>query len=148
MQVILSQDVPKLGYRGEVVNVKPGFFRNYLMPRGMADMATEAKLKMAEVRKEKKVMERQQLLENAKDVLEKLADLTIKIKGKATAKGKLYASVAEKDVIDAVAKAAKVKLEKDFVKMEHLKEVGEHNVLIHLGEGLETKIKVVIEAGK
>lgn len=146
MQVVLNIDVKKLGYRGDVVKVKEGYFRNFLLPRGMADVATTTRLKVAGSRKEKVVVEKQQLLDNAKDVLSKLKGLVVEIKAKVSAKGKLYGAVTEADVIAAVKEATKVKLEKDFVKMEHFKDLGEHKVVVHLGEGLEEEIVVNVSA--
>lgn len=146
MQVLLNKDVPKLGYRGEIISVKDGYFRNYLMPNGLAQLATKAVQKLADSRKESLVMKKQQLLDNAKDVLAKLKGLSVTIKAKVSEKGKLYAGITEIDVIDAVEAAVKVQLEKDFLKMEHFKELGEHEVVVHLGEGLEEAIKVTVEA--
>ena len=146
MQVLLNQDVPKLGYRGDIIKVKDGYFRNYLWPRGLAQVATGNVLKLSGSRKEKLVMKKQQVADNAKDVLKKLKGLVVTLNVKVSEKGKLYASVTEHDVIEAVKVAAKVELSKDFVKMEHFKDLGEHSVLIHLGEGLEQKITVVVAA--
>ena len=69
MQVVLNEDVKKLGYRGEVVDVKRGYFRNFLFPRGLADFASESRLRVAESRKESLMSKKQQILENAKEVL-------------------------------------------------------------------------------
>lgn len=145
MKVVLNKDVPKLGYKGDIVNVKAGYFRNFLHPNKMAEMATTSSLKVASTRKERLVMKKQQIMENAKEVLAKLKGLKVALKAKASTKGKLYAAITEKAVIDAVEKAAKVKLEKEFLKMDHFKEVGNYDVLVHLGEGLEAKIKVSVK---
>lgn len=128
------------------MSVKNGFFRNFLLPRGLADAGTHVRLKVAESRKEKLVMKKEQILESAKDVLAKLKGLSVTIKGKVSDKGKLYGGISEADVIAAVEKATKVKLEKDFVKMEHFKDLGEHKAIIHLGPDLEEVVKVVVEA--
>ena len=145
MKVVLNKDIPKLGYKGDIVNVKAGYFRNFLQPKKLVEMVTATVLRVAEKRKEQLVMKKQQIMENAKEVLAKLQKLKISIKAKASTKGKLYAAVTEKDVIEAVEVAAKVKLEKTFLKMEHFKEVGSYTVLVHLGEGLEAKIKVSVK---
>lgn len=146
MQVVLNADVKKLGYRGDVVRVKEGFYRNFLQPNGLADSATKTRLKVANSRTEKVVMHRQQLLDNAKEVLTKLKGLTVTIKSKATGKGKLYGAITEADVIAAVMEASNVKLEKDLITMEHFKDLGAHKVLVHLGEDLEQEITVNVEA--
>lgn len=146
MRIVLNSDVKKLGYRGDVVKVKNGYFRNFLHPRGLADIATLARLKLAELRKNKIVMQRQQLLDNAKDVLAKLHGLKVIIKVKASKKGKLYGAIAQPEVIEAIFAATNVKLAKDLLKMEHLKEVGDHKIKVHLGEDLEETVTVVVEA--
>ncbi len=148
MEVVLNKDVKKLGYRGDVITVKPGYYRNFLNPRGLADVATKSRLKLIEARKEKMVMKREQLLENAQEVLKKLKGLSVTISSKVNDKGTLYAAVVEEDVIKAVESAIKVKLEKEYLKMDHFKDLGEHTVLVRLGSDIEEEIKVVVEAAK
>lgn len=146
MQIILNKDVPKLGYRGTIVRVRNGYFRNFLEPNGLAVMATPALLKIAGVRKERMVLARQELIDNAKKALSKIKDLEVVMKAKVTSKGKLYGAITEEKVIDAILKETNVKLEKDFIKMEHIKAVGEYEITIHLGPDLEQKVKVVVKA--
>lgn len=146
MQIILNKDVPKLGYRGETVKVRNGYFRNFLEPNRLAVMATPALLKVTAVRKEKMVLARQELLDDARKALGKIKDLEIVMKAKVTSKGKLYGAITEEKVIGAILKETNVKLEKDFIKMEHIKTVGDHEVTIHLGPDLEQKVKVVVKA--
>lgn len=147
MQVVLNEDVKKLGFKGEVVDVKRGFFRNFLYPNGLADYASESRLKVAESRKDKLMMKKEEVLAKAKDVLDKLAGLKVVIKSKVAEDGKkLYGSVSEDDVIKAVKKEAKVELEKSQLKMSHLKEVGTHTVKVHLGEKLDGEFTVEVEA--
>ena len=89
MHVLLLQDVKKLGYRGDIVKVKEGFFRNYLFPRKLAEVATEVIKKVADSRKARILMEKQRLLDNAKDVLARLKGLKLSFKKKVSGKGKL-----------------------------------------------------------
>ncbi len=146
MQVVLNKDVKKLGYRGEVVEVKPGFFRNFLFPNRMADVATPSRLRVAESRKDKLVMKKQQVLENAQEVIEGLKGLKITITEKVNDKGHLYAAVSESEIVEAVEAASKVKLAPEWIKMEQIKEVGEYSVLIHLAKDMEETITVIVEA--
>ncbi|MFH1284219.1 MAG: 50S ribosomal protein L9 [Candidatus Peregrinibacteria bacterium] len=145
MQILLNSDVPKLGYRGDIVSVRNGYFRNYLLPKGFAQPATSALIKLSKSRNEKRLVQKQQIIDKAGEVLKKLKGLTVEIKAKVSKKGKLYGSLGESEVIEAVKKAAKIELEKEFVKMEHIKELGEHKVKIHLGENLEEEITVKVE---
>ncbi len=146
MQVVLNQNIKTLGFRGEIVNVKRGYFRNYLFPNNLADVATVTRLKVAESRKEKQVMAKDQLVKNAAEVLEKLKDLKVTVKEKANEKGHLYAAVSTMEVIEAIEKKAKVTLDKEFLQMDHIKEVGSYPVKVKIGEGKEAEITVVVKA--
>jgi large subunit ribosomal protein L9 len=146
MQTLLNKDVKTLGYRGDVVNVKKGYFRNFLNPRGLAQIVTPSVLKLSEVRNKKRVLRKQQVIDNAKEVLGRLKGLSVTLKSKVSEKGKLYGSISDVEVIRAIKDASGVELEKEFVKAEHIKEVGEHKVNVTLGEGLEEQITVVVEA--
>lgn len=145
MQIVLNKTVQKLGYRGDVVSVKRGYFRNFLYPNGLADFASKERVKLAELRKGKMVMEKQQLIDNASDILAKLKGLSVTVTGKVADSGKLYGSVSVDAVIDAILNASGVKLEKEFLQMDHIKEVGEHDVVVTLGEGLSEVVKVLVE---
>ena len=146
MEVVLNKDVKKLGYRGDVVTVKPGYYRNFLSPNGLADVASKSRLKLIDARKAKMVMEREQLLENANEVLNKLKGLKVTITSKVNDQGTLYAAITEEDVIKAVESEVKVKLEKDYLKMDHFKDLGTHSVKVDLGPDLSEEITVTVEA--
>ncbi len=146
MQVILKENVKKLGRRGDIVKVAPGFFRNLLFPTGKAEIATKSKLKLAEERKEKARAEMEKLLENAKEVIEKLNGMSLVVKRKTTDKGTLYAAISEMDVVDLIEEESKMKLDKDSIKMDHLKEVGDHVVKVEVGDAGVAEVKLKIES--
>lgn len=146
MQVVLNKDVAKLGHRGDVVKVKEGYFRNFLLPRGLALIGTVSALKVAAVRKEKIGVQRKQVLDNAKDTLAKLKGLKINMKSKISSKGKLFGAIAEDQIAAAVNEATGLKLDRGFVKMTPIKTTGSHDVLIHLGPDMEAKVKVTVKA--
>ncbi|MEK7673399.1 MAG: 50S ribosomal protein L9 [Patescibacteria group bacterium] len=146
MQIILNKDVAKLGYRGELVKVKNGYFRNFLQPKGFAEIATESGIKLAGIRKGKILLKKTELLEKAKEALARLKDLKVTFKKKATTKGKLFGAITEMDVIKAIEESKQVKLEKEWIKMEHIKTVGEHAVKISLGDDLDTNVTVEVKA--
>lgn len=148
MKVLLNKDVKKLGYRGDIVNVKTGYFTNFLLPEGAAVMADESVVKLQESRKAKLVMKKEQLVENAKEVLKKLKGLVITFSKKITSKGKLYGGLSAEEIIDEIAAKTNIKLEPSNIKAEHIKEVGTHKVVVHIAEGSEETIKVVVEAKK
>ena len=145
MQVLLKADVQKLGYRGDIIDVKKGYFRNFLFPNNLAEVSTKKMAELAEKRRETMVMRKQQVVENSREVLDKLKGLSVTVKGKVSDKGKLYASITESDIVEAIKEAAKLELEKGFIKMDHFKELGEYEVVVHLGADMEEKVKVVVE---
>ena len=145
MQAVLDKDVAKLGYRGEVVKVKDGYFRNYLLPRGFAHLATKTAMRVAASRKDKILLEKQRILDNAKEALGKLKGIKLTFKKKATSKGKLYGAITETDLIKAIQESENIKLEKEWIKMEHIKTTGDHKAVIHLGPDLEQEVTVVVK---
>jgi len=146
MQVVLNKDVPKLGHRGDVVKVREGYFRNFLLPRGLALIGDTGNLKVAAVRKEKVATQRKQVLENAKDILAKLNGLKINMKSKISSKGKLFGAIAEDKIAEAINEATGLKLDRGFIKMTHIKTTGTHDVLVHLAPEMEEKVKVTVKA--
>lgn len=148
MKVLLNKDVKKLGYRGDIVIVKTGYFTNFLLPEGAAVMADESVVKLQESRKAKLVMKKEQLVENAKEVLKKLKGLVVTFSKKITSKGKLYGGLSAEEIIDEIAAKTNIKLEPSNIKAEHIKEVGTHKVVVHIADGSEETIKVVVEAKK
>lgn len=145
MKVLLNKDVSKLGYRGDIVRVKDGYFRNFLYPKKLATIATEALVAIAEKRREKIVVEKQRLLENIKEVVAKVDGLKVEIAAKVTAKETLYRAISAKDVVKAVLDAKNVKLEDQYVKFdEHIKTLGKHDVVIDFGDGNKATVKLTV----
>ena len=146
MQVVLNKDVAKLGHRGDVVKVREGFFRNFLLPRGLALIGDACNLKVAAVRKEKIVVQRKKTLDNAKDILAKLKGLKINMKSKISSKGKLFGAIAEDQVAAAINEATGLNLDRGFIKMTHIKTTGSHDVIVHIAPEMEEKVKVTVKA--
>lgn len=145
MKVILNENVAKLGYRGDIVDVKDGYFRNFLSPNGLAVVATKDRIALAKKRREKLVMAKEQLLDNIKEAMDKLKGLTVEIPMKVTSEDKdtLYAALGEKEVIEAVKAASNLLLEKKYIKFtEPVKTLGEHPVTIDLGNNNTVDIVV------
>ncbi len=148
MKVILKKRVPNLGHEWDIVTVKNGYARNFLLPQNLADVATPKRIEQAEKRMEERVKKMEELVASAKETAEKLAKIELTFKKKAKG-SKLYGSIAEKDILAALKKDHKLDIDKDTVRMkDHIKELGEHKVTIHLAEGVETEIKVSIEEEK
>ena len=146
MQVVLKKRVPKLGNANDVINVKVGYARNFLFPQNLAIPATKQALSHAEGLKVKMVKKMEDILKNAKEIANQLKNTTVTFKEKARDE-KLYGSIKESDIIDALVDQHKLELKKEMVKMEeHLKTLGEHTVKIELTDDISANIKVMIEA--
>ena len=146
MKVILKKRIANLGQEWDLVTVKDGYARNYLLPQKLAVVATPALIKDAAKRAEQRVKHMEELALNAKESAGKLAEVTLNFKRKARGE-KLYGSITEKDIAEALKEEAKIDLDKDVIRMsEHLKTIGDHKVKLHLAEGVEAEISVKIEA--
>jgi large subunit ribosomal protein L9 len=145
MDVLLLQNVAGLGRKGDVKTVKEGYFINFLLPRKMAILATEGRVKEAASKKEKEVIQKERIKEEAKDVAKKLDGLSLLIKAKA--KGdKLYGSITEKDLIALIKEKTNIELDKEHIKLlEHLKVVGRYEVPVHIAGAADAKIHVEIK---
>ena len=146
MQVILREDVPNLGRSGEVVTVKPGYGRNYLLPRGLAVIATPKN--MARLEHEKRVIEQrnQKLLRDAQAIKDRLEQLSINIPRAVGQGEKLYGSVTSRDIADALREAG-VPIDHRAIRLEEpLKTLGMFPVEVRLGRGVVATLKVWVVA--
>ena len=142
MQIMLTEDVAHVGKQGEVVEVKPGYGRNYLLPYGMATYVTPEALKRIETHKAKVEALRLARLNDLKMLARKIGDISITIEANATEEGHLYGSVAEADIVKALD-AAGFTVMADQVKLEgHLKELGLYNVKLAFEEEVSAELKV------
>ncbi len=143
-EVILMEDVPGLGYTGDLVRVSPGYARNYLLPRNLAAPATDATRKRVEKRKIEAEARRVKDREAALAVAERIKTLTLALKVKAGSEGKLFGSVTALDIVGAL-KTQGVSVEKQQVIIgEAIKSVGEHKVTIKLLPDLSAELKVQV----
>ena len=142
MQVILTHNVPHCGTTGELVKVRPGFARNYLLPQGLATFATPHNLRIVE-----KYRERLRQLEEAKkaDLVNLAAQISqrqITIEANANAEGHLYGSV-NADQIAATLRAENLPIDDAMVRIEGpLKELGLYTISLHLGQEVITEVKL------
>ena len=147
MEVILLEKIENLGAMGDKVTVKPGFGRNYLVPKGKAKPATPENIAEFEARRaelEKLAAEALAAAEARRDQLE---GKTIEISAKAGDEGKLFGSIGTADITDAV-KTAGVEIERHEVRLPEgaFRQVGEYDVQLHLHSDVNVNIKLVITA--
>jgi large subunit ribosomal protein L9 len=144
MQVILKEDVHNLGKAGELVKVKPGFGRNYLIPQGKAIVATAANVKQIEHEKKIIAAKQAQLSKDAQSMADKLASVEVQIERQVGEEDKLFGSVTSRDIEEAL-KDKGLTIDHRKVHMpEPIKTIGYHTVEIKLGTGVTGKIKVVV----
>jgi len=144
IKVLLKNDVPSLGTGGEVVRVRPGFARNFLLPRGLAVPATAGNLARVEDLKRQVASQAKQELEQASAAASQIAGVSVSIARAVGEEGKMYGSVTTKDIEDAFA-AAGVKLDrKKIVLAEALKALGTFEVPIKLHANVTATLKVTV----
>jgi large subunit ribosomal protein L9 len=146
MQVILREDMPNLGKSGELVTVKPGYGRNYLIPQGIAVLATDRNVKQLEHQKKIISARNAKLLKDSQSVADKLATLTVKIARQSGEDGKLFGSVGTRDIEEAANKLGVTIDRKKINLPEAIKHTGEFQVEVKLGQGVVGKLKVIVEA--
>ncbi len=145
MKVILTQDVKGQGKKGELVNVSDGYGRNYLLPRGLAKEATKANLNVMEGQAASAEYRRQQEVKAAQDTAEKFKSISVQLKAKAGANGKLFGSITSKDVAEALTMQHHIKLDKKkFVMPDGIKMLGTTVVDVKLYTGITGKLSVVV----
>ncbi len=146
MEVLLKQDVENLGSAGDIVNVKPGYARNYLIPRGLAMPATPGLRNQARQIKEAAERRRLRELKTAQALAERISQVTLVFKAKAGESGRLYGSITSAAIAEALAQEIGREVDRRRIRLDHpLRELGEHEVTIHLAQGVDASFKVMVE---
>lgn len=147
MEIILKQDIPNLGYENDVVNVKPGYARNFLIPKGMAIIASETNKKiLAEVQRQKSYKEEK--LRNEAETMAKLLDkVSLKIGAKVGTSGKIFGSVNAIQISDALkGEGYEVDRKKIEVDGDAIKEVGQYTAKVNLYKDIKAEVKFEVVA--
>src|SRR2546430_9462698 len=144
MEVILRQDVDKVGLRGEVVNVARGFARNYLLPRGLGDAATAARV--GEVRKveERRAQHEAKTFEEAQSLVAKLGELELRFDVKAGEAGSLFGSVTPTDIADELWTKHKVRVDRRKIGVDTIKRIGRYQVPIELFQDVTAEVRTLV----
>lgn len=144
-ELILLENVKDLGQVGDVVRVADGYARNYLLPRGFAERMNKSSLRKVEARKVALQKQYEENLNIAKTLGEKVAGLTITITAEANEEGKLYGSVNERQIAEAVSAAAGVEVNAHNVELaEVLRLTGDYDVTIDLHPEVRVEVKVTV----
>jgi large subunit ribosomal protein L9 len=144
MQLVLTEDVPNLGRQGDLVEVKPGYGRNYLLPNGLATVPTEHNLRLLERYKQRVMQAREARIADLKVLAEQIQRVTVTIEANANEEGHLYGSVGAPEITKAL-RAQNLNIDQDMVRLEGpIKECALYAVKIHLGHDIETEVKVLV----
>ena len=148
MEVILLEKIENLGDLGDVVNVKPGFARNYLIPQGKAKYATAENTRELEARRAELEKAAAEAKAQAEAKRERIEGQEITIPAKAGTEGRLFGSVGPADIAQALTEATGVEVAKRQVRMPEgpIHEVGETEITIHLHTDVNARIKVIVIA--
>ena len=144
MEVILRQDIDKVGLRGEVVNVARGYARNFLFPRGLADEATPARV--AEVRKvdERRAQTEAKTFEEAQSLAEKLGQIEVRFDVKAGPTGSLFGSVTPTDITDELWTKHKIRVDRRKIGTDTIKRIGRYQVPIELFQDVTVELRTLV----
>ena len=146
MKVLLIKDVYNLGRAGDVKKVADGYARNFLIPQKMAVFATAGALKQVEKIQAAAAKQRELLNEEMSGLAEQIAALELSFKAKVGETGKLYGSITQQQIIDAVNKKLNVNLDRHQIESGPLREEGEHDVRVRLTFDLIPEVKVLVES--
>ena len=148
-QAILLKDVENLGAAGEAVDVSPGYLRNYLVPRKLAQAATTASLEEAQRRREVAEKAAQDALDRAEQTAALLAKTVLTINHRAGEDGKLYGSVTSAEIADAIAEARGLKVDRRKIQLaEPIREIGTYMVEVELPGGATASVKTIVAEQK
>lgn len=145
MQAILRQDVEGLGAAGSVVNVARGYLRNYLLPHGMAELATAARIAEIERLHAQQARAEERAAAEAKELVALLGRTILTLKAKAGADGRLFGSITAADVSDAIFAAREVRVDRRHIEVEPpIRATGTYSVPVDLGNGLTAEVKTIV----
>ena len=148
MEIILTQDVPKLGFKDDILNVKPGYATNFLIPKGLAVIALPSeRKKLAETLKQRSYKENK-VKKDAESLGEKLSDIYVKIGAKVGATGKLFGSVNSMQIAEAIKEQYDIEVDrkKILVDGDSIKEVGVYTAKLNLHKEVRFDFKFEVFA--
>ena len=147
-QAILTQDVESLGEKGDVVDVSPGYLRNFLVPRKLAQPATAGSVAEAARRKEAAERAVQEAADKAQENAALLSKTVLTITHPAGDDGRLFGSVTSQEIVDAIRQARGLKLDRRKVQLdEPIRTTGSHMVTVEVHDGVTATIKTIVTAG-
>ena len=148
MKMILLQSYESLGKVGDIINVKPGFARNYLIPNRIASLATKQNIKSLELFLKSQEIKEAKNRVNLEALSKKLNSLTLKFSANTGEDDKMFGSITSQMISDELEKQEYIVDKKEIILEEPIKSLGSYKVIINLGYELDTKIKVKVSASE
>ena len=149
MKVILTKDVQNLGSAGDIKDVADGYARNFLIPGGYVTVVTKDIIKQSEKIKQKNKKQAEEGLKTAEELSKKMEGVSVIVKAKADKSGKLYAAIKEEEVLEAIIDKGFKDIDKSkIIFKEPIKEIGEHEIIVNLNHGLESRLNLTVENDK
>ncbi|NCF65428.1 MAG: 50S ribosomal protein L9 [Chloroflexi bacterium] len=146
MKVLLKEDVENLGYAGEVCKVAGGYGRNYLIPKGMAVLASPNVMKQAEVWRKRAEVRRAEIRAEHESLSVSIEQTTLTFTARAGDTGKLYGSVTTAQITDTLNETLGTEIDRRKVGTDPLRQLGEHKVVVRLSSEFQPHVTVVIES--
>jgi large subunit ribosomal protein L9 len=148
-QAILLKDVEDLGAAGDAVDVSPGYLRNYLVPRKLAQPATDASLQEAQRRREAAERAAQEAADRAEETAALLAKTVLTIQHRAGEDGKLYGSVTNAEIAEAISEARGLRVDRKKIRLEEpIRDVGTYMIEIEVSGGAIARVKTIVAEQK
>jgi large subunit ribosomal protein L9 len=144
MEVILRSDVEKLGLKGDVVDVKRGYARNYLLPRQLAEVATPGRI--AEIRRieEQRARHEAASSEQAAEIAATLTKTVLRFEVKAGPTGALFGSVTPTDIAEEIWRTRKIRVDRRKIDLDVIKRIGRFSIPVHVFEGVTAEVKTLV----
>lgn len=146
MRVLLLKDVKGLGHAGDIKEVAGGYGQNYLLANGLAQQVTEGAVKQASALKDATARKRDRKALEAKSLAAKLDGKMLTFKARTGEGDRLYGSITNADIAEALTKATGLEIDRRYIELEHpIKTLGEHSITLKIASGLTAKVMAVVE---
>lgn len=148
MEIILKQDIAKLGYANDLISVKDGYARNYLIPKGYAILATEKNKKIREETLKQKSFKEEKIRKEAEILANAIEDITVKIGAKAASSGKIFGSVNAIQIAEAIKEQFNYDVDRKKIQLDgdSIKDVGVYKAKVNLHKDIQVEINFEVVA--
>jgi large subunit ribosomal protein L9 len=145
MQVILKQDVDKIGRRGDIVDVSRGYVRNFLVPRNLAEVATPAKMEEAQREMAETAERDRRMAERAGEIAETLNKSVITIEARTGEDERIFGSITPANIVQAIERARGLRIDRRRIRLEEpIRSLGTHQVPVQVHGDVEASVKVIV----